>query len=284
MNITDLGGHSGCKILLCEEEDNTVFVRKISSGIEYNDRLEQQALKQKNYKNNKINKPEVLNMGKNEAGLFYFDMEYIQGLTLAEFMKTAQISEIRGIVESIVNGLTIEINVQKSNENGPKEIFENKILKLKEQLNALNNEVVDEALSILSEHDWGCFTPSFCHGDLTLENIIVKDNTLYLIDFLDSFYNSWILDIGTLLQDAQVMWSYRKEENIDINTVIRLIVFRDVLIEMIHNQVGKDYVEIYYALLLKLIRIYPYTSEKLTYDFLNEKTEIIIELIRSENR
>ena len=39
MHTTDLGGHSGCQILLCETEENLVFVRKISSNIEYNQRL-----------------------------------------------------------------------------------------------------------------------------------------------------------------------------------------------------------------------------------------------------
>ena len=34
MNVRDLGGHSGCKILLCEKEDNQAFVRKISGNID----------------------------------------------------------------------------------------------------------------------------------------------------------------------------------------------------------------------------------------------------------
>ena len=46
MHTTDLGGHSGCQILLCETEENLVFVRKISSNIEYNQRLIKQAEKQ----------------------------------------------------------------------------------------------------------------------------------------------------------------------------------------------------------------------------------------------
>ena len=36
MNITDLGGHSGCKILLCEKDNDEVFVRKISGDENYN--------------------------------------------------------------------------------------------------------------------------------------------------------------------------------------------------------------------------------------------------------
>ena len=119
-------------------------------------------------------------------------------------------------------------------------------------------------------------TYSKCHGDMTLENIIIKNDKIYFIDFLDSFYDSWFLDIGTLLQDVQVMWSYRFQKDVSMNTVLRLIVFRDLLIDEIKN-VNPEYVlEIYYALLQKLIRIYPYTKDELTYNFLNEKTKLVI--------
>ena len=50
MSITNLGGHSGCKVLLCEEDDNGIFVRKISGDIDYNKRLEIQAKKQSEFK------------------------------------------------------------------------------------------------------------------------------------------------------------------------------------------------------------------------------------------
>ena len=52
MHVRDLGGHSGCKIVLCELPDENVFVRKISSSIDYNKRLEIQAEKQKKFKAN----------------------------------------------------------------------------------------------------------------------------------------------------------------------------------------------------------------------------------------
>ena len=38
--------------------------------------------------------------------------------------------------------------------------------------------------------------------------------------------------------------------------------------------------DVYYALLLKLIRIYPYTKDEKTYEFLNEKTKMVLGIIR----
>lgn len=105
MNVVDLGGHSGCKILLCESENNEVFVRKISSDKGYNKRLKIQAEKQAEYSNPNIKVPQVLGKGYTEDGLYYFDMEYIQGITMAEYIKTIEIGRVRSICESIVTNI-----------------------------------------------------------------------------------------------------------------------------------------------------------------------------------
>lgn len=89
--------------------------------------------------------------------------------------------------------------------------------------------------------------------------------------FLDSFYDCWIMDISTLMQDVQTLWSYRFQEEININTLIRLIVFRDILMDKVKQISKDDEIEVYYALLLKLIRIFPYTQDEYTYEFLIKK-------------
>jgi hypothetical protein len=277
MNISDLGGHSGCRILLYEIEDNNVFVRKIARDLDYNERLIVQADKQRQYKSTTIKTPMILKAGYTEDGLYYFDMEYIHGITLAEYMKTIEIGKVRGIVETIVNNIVdSEHDAADVDENK----FMDKIESLELCLSAQNNQIINQALSLLKAHSWKKFIKTSCHGDLTLENIIVKDNQLYLIDFLDSFYDCWIMDISTLMQDVQTLWSYRMQDEININTLLRLIVFRDILMDNVEEQVGQDTVEIYYALLLKLIRIYPYTKDSRTYEFLNEKIKSIINIIR----
>lgn len=279
MNITDLGGHSGCKILLYESEENEVFVRKIAADKEYNDRLHSQAEKQRRYESNKLKTPKILQDGYID-GLYYFDMEYVQGITLAEYMNRIEIGKVRSTAERIIESIVpTEVDTTEVDET----IFIDKISDLENKLKCKKNATINEAIEILKDHSWSNFVCSPCHGDLTFENIIVKDNQLYLIDFLDSFYDCWILDISTLLQDSQVLWSYRYEKEVNINTLIRLIVFRDVLMESLVQNVGDKAVEVYYALLLKLIRIYPYVTDVTTYDFLNKKTASIISIIKKEH-
>ena len=281
MNNYNWGGHSGCQIYLMESDDGSVYVRKISKDREYNKRLKLQSEKQAAFSSAPIKAPKVLNSGYTEDGLYYFDMEYIQGITLAEYIKTMEIGKIKGLVEALVASIVPKTPDDLTAEEQCRviDVFNNKIVNLRVVLENKNNDIIDRSLERLAQHDWSKLAPSPCHGDMTLENIIVKNDQLYFIDFLDSFYDSWFLDVGTLLQDVQVMWSYRFQKDISMNTVLRLIVFRDLLLLEI-KKVNPAYVlEIYYSLLQKLIRIYPYTEDELTYQFLNEKTNLVLQSI-----
>ena len=278
MNSYNLGGHSGCQIYLIEPDDGAVFVRKTSKDKDYNERMKAQCEKQAAFRGEPIRAPKVLNSGYTEEGLFFFDMEYIQGVTLAEYIKTMEIGKVKGLVESLVASIVPKEQAETKREEQliAKKIFAQKLSSLRKTLKDKSNSVIEHSLDLLEAHDWSKLTPSQCHGDMTLENIIVKNDQLYFIDFLDSFYDSWFLDIGTLLQDVQVMWSYRFQQNVSMNTVLRLIVFRDLLLDEI-KKVNPDYVlEVYYSLLQKLIRIYPYTKDELTYRFLDEKTNLVL--------
>lgn len=275
MIVKDLGGHSGCKILLCEE-NGKYFVRKISGSVEYNHRLEKQCLKQKEFKTTTVKVPKILNSGY-ESNLFYFDMEYVQGITLAKYISKIDVSKISSIADLLVSN--IDFNESILNDFNA---YLNKINELTDKTLHLNNEYINSALAYLKEYSWIDFSNSFCHGDLTLENIIVRNGELYYIDFLDSFANSWILDIGKLLQDTDCFWSYRKDEKFDVNTRLRLIILKEILLDKIES-INKKYVsDAYAALLLNLIRIYPYTTDEQTLVFLDENTNRVLKLLRGE--
>lgn len=273
-NITTLGGHSGCKILLYEMDDGRTFVRKTSSGKGYNERLKTQMEKQMGFEGEIIKTPKVYESGVDKEGRFYFDMEYIQGITLAKHMMSIEIDRIRQIVRTLYDGL-----LENESENVDPTPFVGKIKSLKE---SLCNSDMEYAVQLLEEHDWSHFPRSVCHGDLTLENIIIRGDQIYVIDFLDSFYDSWLIDVGTLLQDVQSLWAYRHMQNLDINTIIRLMVFRDILMDELNARNPKYYVEAYFSLLLKLVRIVPYSDDK-TKEFLSVKISELVEIIEKVN-
>lgn len=288
MNMIDLGGHSGCSILLCEQDGSPVFVRKISSTGEYNERLKRQSQKQQAFVSASIKTPKIFNSGYTENGLYYFDMEYIRGVSLSEYIGRMEISKIKGLVDILISNAMPDKLQEAGQAAGPeyagenKKLFAQKISLLSSQLIKEESRTVREALKLLVHHDWSLFTESACHGDLTLENILIKGDSVYLIDFLDSFYDSWLIDMGTLLQDIWCLWSYRYQDEVNINTLIRLIVFHDILIDELKRKLGKSYVEAYFSLLLKLLRIFPYCKDEKTHTFLIEKVKAVLELINRE--
>lgn len=283
MNSLNLGGHSGCGVFLMETENGQMFVRKTSKDPAYNERLKAQCTKQKNFQGHNLKTPAVLQEGVDKNGCFYFDMEYVQGVTLAEYIKTMEIGKIRGLVHILVEDLmpkTISADPQLAEQAHL--CFAEKLTSLIPQVK--NHPQAAKALQLLQDHNWKAFTSSFCHGDLTLENIIVRNDTLYLIDFLDSFYDSWLLDMGTLLQDVQTMWAYRNKTPLTANAMLRLMVFRDLLIDTVVATNPCYVKEIYYALLMKLVRIYPYTTDAATIAFLNEKLVWLITWLNNQGK
>lgn len=278
MNTIILSGHSGCKVMLIEEDTGKQYVQKVSSNQEYNERLKAQCLKQNNFQSKYIFTPHVLKSGVNSEGLFYFNMEYIRGITLSEYIRTISVNKIQDIVNLIIDHYLKEnINNQKSNYK-VQDIFLSKIMSTISKIETKNENILT-AISLLKKYKYSDFGQSFCHGDLTLENIIIANDKMYYIDFLDSFYNSWLLDVGKLLQDVQTFWSYRNDNKLDENLLIRLMIFRDILLSRLYK-LNKSYVkDAYYALLLNLLRIYPYTFDQKTLHFLNDKVANVIKII-----
>jgi serine/threonine protein kinase len=266
MNIQEksrLKGHSGC-ILELENCNGKILVNKKSNDFNYNKRLEIQCNKQREYWSEKFKAVKVFDKGFDEAGFFWFSMEYINGLTFADYMKIAKLSHINYIAD-------IFLSIVPENllyDNNACDIFLSKIDDLSENIKD-KTKIIKTSLQRLKNYSWDYLQGSSCHGDLTLENIIISNNELYLIDFLDSFYDSWQIDIAKILQDIEIFWHYRREK-VDINLFIRLLVLKKLILKKLFvlNDGEEVIKSIYHILLLNLLRILPYTKDKFTSDFL----------------
>ena len=275
--VKKLNGHSGCHVNLIKSNSGEQFyVLKESGCKEYNYRLKIQCKKQKLFKHQfNVLAPKILETGYKDK-LFYFSMEYIAGRTLAEHTEKVRILEIGDLIKRLFNCiLTSNISFDTNNHI----IFMNKIDSLKYLLE--KHKHLYSAFHILENFNWNNVQKSYCHGDLTLENILITDdNKIYLIDFLDSFYNSWQIDVAKLLQDLELGWSFRNEK-MDSNRSLRLQIAKKALIEeilMLNN--GESLLNtIYHLLLLNVIRIYPYTNDQLTLNFLDNAVDHIVNII-----
>ncbi len=270
--IKQLVGYSGCKLELINNQD-CLFVRKSTKHNSYNLRLKKQLKKQLNFKSSTVKTPQIYNYNYDENGLFYFDMEFISGKTLAEYTQDILITEIVDFIKCLFESIYFN-----SDEENPKakDIFNKKIKELEMKISNKTN--LYEAFNILKCFEWTQIYKSPCHGDLTLENIIITYNKqIYLIDFLDSFYNSWMLDVAKLLQDLELKWSFRYVEP-SATQSLRIEIAKEALIEEILKLENGDkkLFAIYHLLLLNIIRIYPYTKDEKTFNFLDESVKKLV--------
>ncbi len=271
-----LTGHSGC-ILSLYRDENGLFVRKTSGSHEYNKRLEKQCIKQRLAGGDNFSTPAVLRAGYDKNGLFYFDMQFLNCQSMDKYFKTIKMGTIPAIVANLFRAFPIEtaIDTDASDQIGAK------ISELRSKIKEPSPNVCT-ALDMLMRYDFSDLPQSACHGDLTLENIMISDDgKIYLIDLLDSFFNSWIIDIAKILQDIDLHWSYRHGK-MDANLALRLMVAKEEIFKNIlsMNNGTKILADIYHILLLNVIRIYPYAKDDVTFAFLDKALEKVFKQIK----
>lgn len=253
-----LVGHSGCNLEL-EKRDEKLFVVKTAPDAQYSERLKKQHHKQSNFKHDVFSAPAVFDTHHDKNGNFGFSMEYVSGITLAQLFEDIPIASIRPIAEKFLS----LVPAKHAFDKNAQPVFKAKIMDLKKKLAPGEDERLARALQLLDGYPWEHCAPGDCHGDLTLENILWKDGQLYLIDFLDSFYDSWMMDMGKLIFDIESLWSYRHAKNLDQNLKIRLSIFQKILLDAIGSlRHGKDIIKsVYHMALLHLVRVLPYTKD-----------------------
>ena len=256
-------GNSGCGIFLIEKGEN-YLVRKISKSIDYNERLKKQMLKQKlfyeSFSNEEISCPKIIDSGF-YGDLFYFDMEYIDGLTLIEYSYEATLEELTELSKIIINIINhIKNQIPLENEIDLSKSFELKIGELKSKI----NENFLPLLSKLEEKSKNLpkLKSFFCHGDLTLENILINKKTkkCYLIDFQDIFAEHYWFDISTIFQDVDEGWYMLNHQTLDPKIMkIKMDFIRQNIIDKIET----DYLK-YHKLFMsmKFFRIVPYLGNE----------------------
>ena len=259
----DLVGHSGCKIYLLSKNK---LIKK-SPNIKYNNRLNQQITKQSDFKSNLIKTPKIISTYKSE-NLFVAEMEYVNSLKLSTYIEKKSIDNVFEIF-STLNSF-IENNLSESTK-----MVDN--IKIENKLNSLNQNKIIKSTNICdkikTQLDDLNIPFGYCHGDLTLENILIKNEKVYFIDFLDSFIESPLIDYAKLYQDIYFKWSFRNSNKSSLINIklqqINKIIFNGKFIRKYNKSI--DFI---YA--INLLRIVPYTnSQQMILKILIETYKII---------
>lgn len=286
----DIKGHSGCSINIIREGKN-LFILKSSENPNYVPRLIRQAEKQQKAAKSvlqHIRVPKIHSITRsNDSAVI--KMDYIYSRNFVEFFEKAGFEQVNLLIKNLIKFIEIEIEgspLSKLSETVILDKF-NDVVKttLKNEHLADDKdikEILNNALTVFSELETPILPIGQCHGDLTFSNILFNGNIYYLIDFLDSFIESPLMDLVKLRQDTAWMWSrlmYTKPCD-----AVRLRIAFEKIDTEIHNYFHNKYdwyAKYYEPLqLMNFLRILQYAKEKKVIDYLKQSIHAQIETIQ----
>ncbi|MGD0142616.1 MAG: phosphotransferase [Rhizomicrobium sp.] len=207
-----LVGHSGASVVLHNQGLNS-FVRKTAATAATSARLRAQAEKQHSLWMLGMPFPRVLAQGRDGSDRASFDMEYLPGRTVAGAVLDGAPFDHDALAHAVARMMWLFRECRGAAL--PASRFHDKIDEIvcalveRESSGAELNEIHRCAVR-LRACDWSDIPESPCHGDLTLENILVaNERGIVFIDCDDPWVSSFWLDMGKLFQDLDGHWCIR---------------------------------------------------------------------------
>ncbi len=276
----EVKGHSGCQIDVIRE-GKELYIYKSSRDPKYLDRLVRQAEKQK-----AATEPELQHIRvpmiheiSRTGEMASIKMDYVYSRNFVEFFEQAGFEQVNYLIEALIKFLEYEIE-QSPEQTVNKEIVSDKFDDVKKK--TLSNpqlaedkeiiEILERSERIFKNLSDMTIPVGLCHGDLTFSNILFNGNNYFLIDFLDSFIESPLLDIVKLRQDTAWLWSQLMYVH-PCDTIRLRIAFGkiDKALDKYFSEHYGWYGKYYQALqLMNFLRILQYAKEPKVIDYLKQ--------------
>lgn len=282
----EIKGHSGCQIDIVNG-GNSLFINKSTNDKKYIPRLYKQAVKQRNASKiayQHIRVPEIYEIEHMDEYL-NIKMEYIYSKNYVDYFEDAGFDQISYFIKALkifvdseiksskITSVSKNIIIDKYNDVCDK-IAKNKFISNDTEINV----ILKKSSIIFNGLDEVINVPvGQCHGDLTFSNILFNGNNYYLIDFLDSFLESPLLDIVKIRQDSNYGWSQLMYEH-EFDTV-RMKIISDKIDEEIDSYYRKyEWYNKYYRIfqLMNLLRVIQYAKKEKIVIFLKKTLNLIL--------
>lgn len=254
------GGISGCDVVL----DESGIVTKTTNTKSYKERINAQGHKQLLFSKfilKNISTPKVIEIGEN-----FIKMEYVKVKSSNDFFNDSTRNDVNFISDSLCDYISFLKDRSKFYNTGTSKLIKDKIKSLRNKTK--HKDIIDHLLKKLETMNTEEIPYSFCHGDLTFSNILFHKNRLYFIDFLDTFINSYLLDLTKLKQDLYYNWS----EKVDSTDDIRTTQIKRYIWKKIYEQ-NKDIIDSEWFIffdILNILRIEPYLKNEHQRDVFEE--------------
>lgn len=265
-------GHS--KYILEFRYESNFFVKK--SSVSSDIRLYNQAMKQKNFDRSELYEiPQVYTIVHNKE-VTYFTMKYINAKNFIEYFNTSSLYCIDNLIHNFIS--IIEGFINKSTDIDVGSEIHEKYLNTRENIKKLGIDLDFQKIDKYFQRGKKFILPiGICHGDLTFSNILFDEDKLYLIDFLDSFIESPLLDIVKIRQDTKFNWSTSLYEKYFDKVKI------EIILSYIDDRIEKhflkyDFYREYYKTfeILNLLRVLQYATDEGIIEKLKKDIECVI--------
>jgi hypothetical protein len=185
------------------------FVRKTAADATASPRLKAQADKQHRLWMFGLPFPKVRAQHLDAAGIGSFDMNYIPGRTIADAVMNGAPFDPSAVVKAV--GRLMALFRMGAGAALPAGLFADKIGEVTDRAGTGGpRHAIHDCARALMARDWHGIPESPCHGDLTLENILLTaGGSIAFIDCDAPFASSYWLDFGKLFQDLDGHWCIR---------------------------------------------------------------------------
>lgn len=283
----EVKGHSGCSVNIIREGKKLLIIKE-TNDCKYVSRLEKQAIKQKQaseFEYQFVRVPLIYDIQKGDSSLL-IKMEYVYSKNYIEHFEAAGFEQIEYFINAMKLFLEKEIS-HSPIQSVSKAVINNKFNDVKQKIESnslLNSDSIINNILLQSQYIFNELPEVLnlpvgkCHGDLTFSNILFNGNNCYLIDFLDSFIESPIMDMVKLRQDSAYRWSTLMYTG--VYDEIRLKIVSDKIDEELTNYFSRyEWYLLYYRSfqIMNFLRILQYAKEEKVINYL--KT-ILIELLK----
>jgi len=256
MNYKD--SFSGSKFELFEKNNEQLYIKKFYKKI--NKRDVQSFIKQKNFQSYfidsyKIESAHIKNFEKKKK---YIVLKYYNGLSGSDLILSSD-TEMHKVLNIFLKRYINNLIISSKREAFNKRSY---LLKCKE----IQKKTLPKHMHLYKKIFRKIYLKldnvkfnlrGSCHGDLTLSNIIINNESkkIILIDFLKTYNESPLQDICKLIQDLRLYWSSRRFNKTDM---LRAKIFCDNLNPFSLLKKHSLYKIIEIEMLMTLLRILPY--------------------------
>lgn len=279
-----LSGLSGAAVYMITRDNRHWFVRKGAATSAGNARLRLQAEKQKHWHRadrGPLRVPRILEEGEVD-GRYYFDMEAVRGLDGMTYLRTVDYCGAAGFADRLCEYLTTASQSAAIVPSKATDLFASlydRVCEIQAATSRLRDADAAAILLGLSRlHRIGISQPTWAHGDLTLENLIVDSSgEIWAFDLLSTPFEHYWHDVAKLHQDLDGGWYLRRKP--PVARCITEFLSRRLL--QTANRLDARYAELH-ALLsaVTFVRILPYAADAQTLDFVQQRVSHYARLIR----